>query len=241
MGVIFVNTVIVSLHLVSPYALLMDFGLFFKSFHIWRVVTCYTFVGGFSFNFLMMLMLANFSVGSLEKLYAKNIHAFYYLISFTIVSHLLLGFLLDSYQVLTQEFLFTMLYIFCKREPENIVNFWGFAIKTGNFPWVLLGFSLLIGNDIFKILAGYAIGHLYMYLKYILPDHYGYKLMETPLWFKKVVNWVAGKIAGYQAVRPQRQWNNVRDLNNQDPAEEFNNAQGGFAAFGGRGVRLGGE
>ena len=133
------------------------------------------------------------------------------------------------------------MYILCKREPDNIVNFWGFAIKMKNFPWVLLGFSLLTGNDIFKILSGYAVGHLYEFLKYILPDQYGYKILDTPNWFRRVVNWVARQIISYQAAPPQRQWNNVRNMREADPAEEFRNAPGGFAAFRGRGQRLGGE
>lgn len=156
--------------------------------------------------------------------------------------NLLLGFVLDSYQMMAQEFLFAFLYIFCKRQPDNIISFWGFKFKTSTFPWVLLAFSLLTGSNIFKILAGYAVGHLYEFLKHILPKEHGYDLLFTPLWFKKVVNWIAGKIISFQAPPPQRQWNNVRDLNQDDPGQEFQNArQDGFAAFRGRGVRLGGE
>lgn len=122
--------------------------------------------------------------------------------------------------------------------PDGIVNFWGFAIKTGYLPWVLLGITLITGQDMLKILAGYAVGHLYEFLKIILPEHYGYNLLFTPNWFKRIVNWIAAQILSYTNP-PQRQMNNVRNLG-EDPANEFNNAPA-FAAFRGRGVRLGGE
>lgn len=140
-----------------------------------------------------------------------------------------------------QEFLFACLYIFSKREPENIVNFWGFAIKSSTFPWVLLGVSLLTGQDIFKILAGYAVGHLYEFLKYILPEQFGYRILDTPQWFRSLVNWIAAQISNVKGDnRPQQQANFIRGMHGQDAAEEFKNADN-FRAFRGRGMRLGGE
>jgi hypothetical protein len=128
--------------------------------------------------------------------------------------------------------------VFCKRQPDGQVNIWGFAIKTGNLPWVLLFMSLITGSDMIKILTGYAIGHLYEFLKTILPETYGYDLLFTPNWFKRIFSWVAGQILSYTNP-PQRQMNNVRNMN-EDPGQQFNNA-GAFAAFRGRGVRIGGE
>jgi hypothetical protein len=238
MGLLIINTCIVSLGVVSAYSLLMDFNLFFTRFQIWRLFTCFTFYGGFSFNFLMMLFLSHFCISGTERYFNKNIHDFYYLILFVMVSNLSVGYLLDKYQLLINEFLYALMYIICKREPENIVNFWGFKIKMSMFPWVLLGLSVVTGQDIFKVLSGYAVGHLYEFLKFTLKDTYGYKILDTPDWFKRVVNWIASKLFQINN-KPQRMANNIRDVN-RDPAQEFNNADR-FNAFRGAGVRLGGE
>ena len=186
----------------------------------------------------MMLFLSHFCVGGIERHFGPRIHDFYYCIIFVAFMNILIGYLMDNYTILIHEFLYALLYIVCKREPDNIVNFWGFKIKMSTFPWVLLGLSLITGQDIFKVLAGYAVGHTYEFLKFTLKDTYGYKILDTPLWFVNFVNWVAQKL--FQVYnRPQRQANNIRDIN-RDPAEDFKQAER-FNAFRGAGVRLGGE
>lgn len=127
----------------------------------------------------------------------------------------------------------------CKREPENIVNFWGFAIKMSMFPWVLLGLTVFTGQDFFKVIVGYAVGHVYEFLKFSLPDTFGHRILETPKWFISLVNWINNKISG--KIQQNRQMNNIRNVRGEDdPAQEFNNADR-FRAFGGAGARVGGE
>jgi len=47
----------------------------------------------------------------------------------------------------------------------------------------------------YKIISGYTIGHLYDYLKYIMPETLGYNLLETP----SVFNWMVDKMENRQA------------------------------------------
>mmetsp|Transcript_32656 Transcript_32656/g.32017 ORF Transcript_32656/g.32017 Transcript_32656/m.32017 type:complete len:104 (+) Transcript_32656:462-773(+) len=101
-------------------------------------------------------------------------------------------------------------------------------------------FSMITGGSIFEILAGYAIGHLYEFLTQILPKEHGYDLLQTPTWFKRFVNWVDNFLFVHKQPAGQRQANNIRNLNRDDPGQEFNNANR-FGAFRGRGVRIGGE
>ena len=121
-----------------------------------------------------------------------------------------------------------------------MVSLWGCPIKASNLPWVLLGLSLLTGGDPFKDLIGIAAGHTFIYLKLILPQSHGYNILNTPRWAENLVKrltlWanngrappstfgMGGRIdTGAQADRPA--------------------AGGGarFSAFGGSGVRLGGN
>ena len=43
-----------------------------------------------------------------------------------------------------------------------------------------MGFHLFTGGDPFTDLIGVAAGHMYIYLKTILPDSHGYDLVKTP-------------------------------------------------------------
>lgn len=103
-------------------------------------------------------------------------------------------------------FTFSILYVYCKLEPDGMISLWGFPVKTGNLPWVLLVFSILTGGDPFHDLIGIAAGHTYWYLKFDLPVSHGYNLLKTP---KMVENWVAEIIRRSNAPGPR-----VHNLNN---------------------------
>lgn len=48
-------------------------------------------------------------------------------------------------------------------------------------PWVLLGFSILLGNTPWVDLMGIAVGHCYYYLEDVLPQHRAnVKVIKTP-------------------------------------------------------------
>ena len=78
------------------------------------------------------------------------------------------------------------MYIYCRREREDRVEIFGLAIQTRYFPWVWVVVSKISGYQIIKIIAGYTIGHLYDYLKYIMPETFGYNVLKTP----QILNWV---------------------------------------------------
>jgi len=79
------------------------------------------------------------------------------------------------------------MYVWCKLQPDMQVSIWGFPVKSGNLPWVLLGMSILTGGDPFKDLIGIASGHTYIYIKTILPLSHGYNMLKTPKLFEEWV------------------------------------------------------
>jgi len=87
-----------------------------------------------------------------------------------------------------EAFKFSVLYVFCKNEPDRPMSFWGFPIVSGNLPWVLVAFSLLTGGDPFNDLIGIAAGHSYIFLKITLPASHGYNWLKTPGLIEKLVN-----------------------------------------------------
>jgi hypothetical protein len=48
-------------------------------------------------------------------------------------------------------------------------------------PWVLLGFSVLLGNAIWVDLMGMAVGHTYYFVEDVFPNQRGgFRLLTTP-------------------------------------------------------------
>ena len=54
-------------------------------------------------------------------------------------------------------------------------------------PWVMLMLHMLQGGDPATDLIGIAVGHLYFYLKIVLPQTHGYHIVKTPNWVKEMV------------------------------------------------------
>ena len=120
-------------------------------------------------------------------------------------------------------------------------------------------YHLFTGMNPFSDLIGVAAGHTYIYLKMVLPESHGYDLLKTPKSMDKLVATINGWFEDPPAPGGRR----VYGLNNDGANAEVNavNAEGNplnrlprnaragdnngggaaFRAFGGRGVRIGGE
>lgn len=54
-------------------------------------------------------------------------------------------------------------------------------LKAPLLPWVLLGFSLLLGNVIWVDLIGMAVGHMYYFAEDVFPHQRGgFRILKTP-------------------------------------------------------------
>lgn len=75
-----------------------------------------------------------------------------------------------------------LVYVWARRNPHVRMNFFGLLTFNAPYlPWVLLGFSLLLGNSIAVDLLGMAVGHFYYFLEDVFPNQPGgMRLLETP-------------------------------------------------------------
>ena len=55
--VCFLSTVLSSLGLVNPRSLYLSYDLIWERFQLWRLTTCFCFLGNFGFPFLMQLLI----------------------------------------------------------------------------------------------------------------------------------------------------------------------------------------
>jgi Derlin-2/3 len=62
------------------------------------------------------------------------------------------------------------------------MNFFGILnFHAPYLPWVLLGFSLLLGNSLVIDLMGIGVGHVYYFLEDVFPNKPGgFRILKTP-------------------------------------------------------------
>lgn len=63
-----------------------------------------------------------------------------------------------------------MTYIFCRKNPDQEFKvLFILKLKASQFPWFYLFFRLITGHSLWNLLVGLVVGHLYVYLKELLP------------------------------------------------------------------------
>lgn len=90
---------------------------------------------------------------------------------------------------------FMMTYVWGRRNEDVKMSFLGFfTFNAPYIPWVMLTFSVLLGNSITIDLIGIAVGHIYYFLEYVYPvlaDVRGWpirRILEPPVW----LHWLCG-------------------------------------------------
>jgi Derlin-2/3 len=82
---------------------------------------------------------------------------------------------------------FMFVYVWSKLPGNRQVqmSFLGmFTFQAAMLPWVLLGFSMVLGSSIVVDLIGIGVGHAYFYLAVAYPAMTGRRLLKTPRWLK---------------------------------------------------------
>uniref|UniRef100_A0AC35GLT3 Derlin n=1 Tax=Panagrolaimus sp. PS1159 TaxID=55785 RepID=A0AC35GLT3_9BILA len=81
-----------------------------------------------------------------------------------------------------------LVYVWSRRNPLVPMNFFGIlSFNAPYLPWVLLLFSLLLGNNAMVDGLGIACGHLYYFLEDVFPNQpYGFHILKTPAILKRI-------------------------------------------------------
>ncbi|ERL95128.1 hypothetical protein D910_12398, partial [Dendroctonus ponderosae] len=83
---------------------------------------------------------------------------------------------------LGQAFTIMLVYVWSRRNLFVRMNFFGLLnFQAPYLPWVLVAFSVLLGNAIYVDLMGIAVGHIYYFLEDVFPNQRGgFKILKTP-------------------------------------------------------------
>ena len=73
-------------------------------------------------------------------------------------------------------------YVWGRRNPFIRMNFFGLMnFQAPYLPWVLCGFSVLLGGSSTVDIMGIIVGHTYYYLEDVFPNQPGgFRLLKTP-------------------------------------------------------------
>ncbi|KAI5644258.1 der1-like family domain-containing protein [Phthorimaea operculella] len=185
-----ITTIAVQLDLVSPFQLYFNPILITKKYQLWRLITTFLFFGNIGFNFFFNMIFTYrycrmLEEGSFRGKTADFVVMFLFggvlmIISAFFVNLLFLG----------QAFTIMIVYVWSRRNVFVRMNFFGLMnFQAPYLPWVLLGFSVLLGNSISVDLVGMAIGHIYFFMEDILPNQRGgQRLLKTPQFLKKLLD-----------------------------------------------------
>eukprot|EP00252_Welwitschia_mirabilis_P017261 TRINITY_DN3826_c0_g1_i2.p1 TRINITY_DN3826_c0_g1~~TRINITY_DN3826_c0_g1_i2.p1 ORF type:complete len:241 (+),score=24.05 TRINITY_DN3826_c0_g1_i2:206-928(+) len=186
------TTVGCSLEIISPYHLYLNTTRIVNQYEFWRLITNFFFFGKMDLDFLFhMFFLARYCKLLEENSFRGRTADFFYMLLFgaTVLTAIVLGggmipYLSESFAkilFLSNSLTFMMVYVWSKRNPYVHMSFLGlFTFTAPYLPWVLLGFSILVGSSPWVDLLGMVAGHAYYFLEDIYPAMTGRRLLKTP-------------------------------------------------------------
>lgn len=181
---IFGVTVLVQLDILNPMLLYLNWPLVINQLQIWRLLSSVFFFGTFSFGFLFQLYFFSSFSTKLEtnEVFAQpGDYLFFLLFEILLLDAISLVLAWPTgVPMLGPSLVFSIIYYWSRREPYAMLNFFSFNIKGFQFPFALVFFQLLIGGNIWNDLLGLAAGHVYYFLKEVVPAEYGHTLIKTP-------------------------------------------------------------
>ncbi|KAI1903727.1 hypothetical protein AGOR_G00030200 [Albula goreensis] len=153
------TTAAVQLELITPFQLYFNPDLILKHYQVWRLMTNFLFFGPVGFNFLFnMIFLYRYCRMLEEGSFRGRTADFVFMFLFGGVLMTIFGTFV-SLVFLGQAFTIMLVYVWSRRNPNVRMNFFGLLNFQAPFlPWVLMGFSLLLGNSIIVDLLGIAPG-----------------------------------------------------------------------------------
>jgi len=176
------TTLAMEFKILDPHLLVLDMGLILGRFQIWRLVTPFFLVGGFSWNFLMrIILLHNYGVALEKGPYQFKTSEFVMMLLFGMFTLLSISLALPSFGfiVLNGPFVFMLLYIWSRHFPTANVSVMGFFTVPGFYlPWAFLMINMVLGGSPWQDLIGIFTGHMYYFLNELNPNTRG--LLEPP-------------------------------------------------------------
>jgi len=200
------TTVAVQLEIVTPFQLYFNPTLIFTSFQFWRLITSFCFFGSFGFSFLFNMIFTYRYCRMLEEGSFRGRTADFFVMFVFGGTIMILMALFVNMVFLGQAFTIMLVYIWSRRNPYIRMNFFGLLTFQAPFlPWVLLAFSVLLGNAVIVDFLGIACGHFYYFLEDVFPNQAGgFQVLKTPDFLKHIFEGRPAQDPNYQPLPEER-------------------------------------
>nr|CAB3460446.1 unnamed protein product [Digitaria exilis] len=181
----FFTTVLVKLQILNPQFLALYYPFVFKKFEIWRLFTTFFFLGPFSINFgIRLLMIARYGVQLEKGVFENRTADFLWMMIFGGISLLVVSAipLFESY-FLGIPMVSMLLYVWSREYPNSQINMYGLVqLRSFYLPWAMLALDVIFGSPLLPGLLGIMVGHLYYFLSVLHPLATGKNYLKTPKW-----------------------------------------------------------
>lgn len=186
------TTVGCALEVISPYHIYLNPDKVIGQCQYWRLITNFFYFGRLDLDFLFhMFFLARYCKLLEETSFRSRTADFFYMLFFggsLLTAIVLLGGMFQMVSeslarilFLSNSLTFMMVYVWSKRNPHVHMSFLGlFTFTAPYLPWVLLGFSIIVGSSPWVDLLGMCAGHAYYFLEDVYPIMTGRRLLKTP-------------------------------------------------------------
>lgn len=185
-----VCTVACQIGLLTPYDFAYIPQLVFFNFQVHKVFTTLFFLGKFSINFgIRLLMIARYGVQLESGPFQGRTADFLWMMIFGAFSLLVLAAIppLQS-PFLGMSLVFMLLYVWSREFPNASINIYGLVnLKAFYLPWAMLCLDVIFGSPIIQDLLGIIAGHLFYFLTVLHPLATGRNILKTPQWVQKLV------------------------------------------------------
>ncbi|XP_073277299.1 derlin-1-like isoform X1 [Primulina huaijiensis] len=164
--------------------------LVFFRFEVWRLITTFFFLGKFSINFgIRLLMIARYGVQLENGPFQRRTADFLWMMLFGAFSILALSAIpFFSSFYLGISLVFMLLYIWSREYPNANINLYGLVtLKAFYLPWAMLCLDAIFGSPVGPDFLGIIAGHLYYFLTVLHPLAGGTNILKTPILIHKIV------------------------------------------------------
>lgn len=200
-----VTTTACFIDVVSPLTLYYNYELIFNKGQYWRLISSFMFFGTFSLDFLFhMYFLVRYCRLLEEGFFRGRTADFLFMLLFGGAIMIILSTIFSPFskiKFLGHPLAFMMVYIW-GRSPENSqtrMNLLGlFVFRAPYLAWVLLLFSVVLGNPVETDLLGIIPGHIYYFLEFVYPkvaDIRGWRVRK-PLQTPAILHYLFGSVPG---------------------------------------------
>ena len=207
--IFFSTTLLFQMGVLDPSLIILHWPMIYQKLQLWRLFTGSFFLGKFSFNLVFQLYFFTSFGSKLERneIFTNEPGGYVFFMLFQMIVISLLGLVLQwptGIPMVGPSLIFSVIYYWSRREPYAQLSFFSFNIKGFQFPFALLFFQMLMGGSPWMDLLGLASGHIFYFLKEIVPQEYGKSWLVPPVFLQTFAVKHLGAVPPQGGVRPQQ-------------------------------------